>query len=492
MLIGRAEEYSQLMDFYNSGRPELVVVYGRRRVGKTYLVRETFSNQFFFSFTGTTTIKTKAGHLERFAQTLKAYGALPDKKKRIKSWNEAFDILTDFIKSVDGGERKVIFLDEVPWLDTPNSGFMGAFEFFWNNFASARKDVLFIICGSAASWMSRKLFKNRGGLHNRTTGRILLAPLTLNECEAYLDAKGSGYERYDIIELYMVFGGIPFYLDLIDGRYSVPVNVDRALFAEGAPLANEFEELYASLFGTSQLYTDIVAALGTKKKGLVRDEILESLGIEDGGAVTEVLNNLELSGFIRRYYAFPQKKRGSLYQLIDNFSLFWLSFMKEGRPTSPRYWSSQVNTPRINSWRGQAFESVCLNHVDQIEQGLGISGVLTKVSSWQSQRGKKSKNSIEAAEQSAVGYKGAQIDLVIERADRIINICEVKYSQDELEIDAALAENLSNKMSAFKSETRTKKTVFLTMITTYGIKRNKHSGQIRAEVTMDALFLPTR
>ena len=490
MLIGRAQEQSQLMGYYNSGRPELVVVYGRRRVGKTYLVRETFANEFFFSFTGTTAIKTTAGHLERFAQTLKAHNALPAGKKQIKSWNEAFDILTDFIKEAGPERRKVIFLDEVPWLDTRRSGFMGAFEFFWNNFASARKDLLFIICGSAASWMSKKLFKNRGGLHNRVTGRIHLAPLTLCECEAYLDARGSGYERYDIVVLYMILGGIPFYLDLIDGRYSVAVNIDHILFDRNAPLANEFDELYASLFGSLQLYTGTVAALSAKKKGLRREEIVDALGIIDGGELTEVLANLELSGFIRRYYAFPQKTRGSLYQLVDNFSLFWLTFMREGRPTSQHFWSAQVNTPRINSWRGRAFETVCLSHVDQIERGLGITGVLTKVSSWRSAAGSSEGDGMAEEAVKAEEAKGAQIDLVIDRADRVINVCEAKYAQEEFGIDASYAANLANKISKFKAQTKTTKTVFLTMITTYGVKRNKHSSAVRAQVTMDDLFLP--
>jgi AAA+ ATPase superfamily predicted ATPase len=474
MLIGREYEQKQLLDYYRSNKAELVVVYGRRRVGKTYLIKETFDNNFFFDFTGTVGIKSAHGQLERFAKSLANHGTTP--KHRIKDWNSAFDFLTNLIKASDAQERKVIFFDEVPWLDTPRSGFLGAFEYFWNAFASARKDILFIICGSAASWISKNLFKNHGGLHNRVTARVHLKPFTLGECEAYLQAKGSGYQRYDIIEYYMVFGGIPYYLDHIKSEYSIAINVDKAVFADAAPLSDEFEELYRSLFNSSELYISVVKALGTKLKGLTRAEIVEAVGRADGSKVTEALTNLELSGFIRKYSAFPRKKNGALYQLIDNFSLFWLAFMDKGRPTSPHYWSDMRNTPRLNAWRGYAFEIVCLQHIDQIEQGLGVSGVLTWVSSW------KSRSS----------SPGAQIDLLIERGDRVVNLCEIKYAGSEYEIDKEYEANLRNKRAAFESETKTRLTPFMTMISTYGVKHNQYSGIIRSEVTMDALFLPAR
>ena len=476
MLIGRVSEQQRLLSYFSSDKSELLAVYGRRRVGKTYLIRETFNDSFFFFHTGLTQINTTRGQLERFAKSLRSFGAIPSGKKRLSTWNEAFDLLTDFIKSADPATRKVIFFDEMPWLDTPRSGFLGAFEYFWNAFASARKDILIIICGSSASWMSKRLFKDHGGLHNRVTGRIHLKPFTLKECEEYLAARNIDYARYDIIECYMVFGGIPYYLDYLDKKYSLATNIDLIFFAEEAPLKNEFEELFASLFKLSDLYMAAVVALNRKKMGMTRDEIVKAVRYPDGSSVTEMLQSLELSGFIRRYNAFPNKQRGSLYQLTDNFSLFWLSFIKDKRPTNPYYWSELRNTPRLNAWRGYAFEIVCLRHLDQIAQGLGIAGVMTWVSTWRSRESEK----------------GAQIDLVIERDDRVINLCEMKYTQSEFEIDKAYEESLRNKAAVFAAETKTTKTLFLTMITTYGIKRGIHAGIIRSEVTMDSLFLPSR
>jgi len=474
MLIGRERERQLLLNYYQSDKAELVAVYGRRRVGKTYLIRETFNNEFFFYYTGTTLTVGLKGQLERFTSELIKQGALPVDTKPIKSWNQGFDALATFIKNSNSKKRKVIFFDEMPWLDTPRSGFIGAFEYFWNSFASARKDLLFIVCGSAASWISKNLFEERGGLHNRVTGRILLKPFNLFECEEYLQAKDRLLSRYDLIECYMVLGGIPYYLDYLDQNHSLAQNIDQMVFAEDAPLKNEFTELFHSLFSNSELYIAAVTALGQKKKGLLRSELVAAIGYPDGKGITEVLNNLELSGFIRRYNAFPHKTRESLYQLIDSFSLFHLSFLQKKRPTSPRYWSELRSTPTLNTWRGYAFEIVCLKHLDQIEQGLGISGILTWVSSWRSTK----------------ADPGAQIDLVIERDDRVINLCEIKFSQSEFEIDKSYAESLRNKQAAFLSETKTRKTPFVTMITTYGIRQNQYASTVRAALTMDALFKP--
>jgi AAA+ ATPase superfamily predicted ATPase len=477
-IIGRKRERQQLLDYYHSKKSEFVVVYGRRRVGKTFLVRETFNNEFFFYFTGHVGTEdnpvTIRQHLAHFADALTEQGLKVGTPPT--DWDSAFNCLKDAIKAAGSKKRKVVFIDEMPWLDLPKSGFVSALEYFWNSFASARSDLLFIVCGSAAAWISTKLFKNRGGLHNRITGKINLKPFTLVECEDFLNAKGAIYPRYDIVECFMVFGGIPYYLDYINPKYSVAVNVDNIVFAEGSPLEDEFAQLFASLFKHPQRYVDVVTALSTKKRGLTRDEIISLIKRSNGGNISEILKTLEQSGFIRHYYAYPNNIKRSMYQLIDNFSLFWFSFAYKTRSTSPHYWSQIRSTPKLNNWRGYAFEMVCLQHINQIEQELGIFGILTQVSSW------KSKESEE----------GAQIDLIIERDDRVINLCEIKYSQSEFEITKAQAQKLRNRLATFKSETRTNRTLFLTMISTYGIKRGKHSELVHNEVTMEALFLPSR
>ncbi|MDR1082999.1 MAG: AAA family ATPase, partial [Coriobacteriales bacterium] len=336
MLVGRKKEQKQLLDYYHADRSDFVAVYGRRRVGKTFLVREVFADKFFFFYTGTTKIRTTAQNLERFGDALNQYG-MPAGEVPV-SWMKAFDLLRDRIKASRNKGKKVIFIDEMPWLDLPKSGFLAALEYFWNSFASARKDILLIACGSASSWITKKLLRDHGGLHNRVTGRIHLRPLTLNECEVYLAAKGAGLSRYDLIESSMVFGGIPYYLDYFDSRYSLAANIDRIVFNEDAPLRDEFNEMYASLFKNSDDYIRVVRALGDKKKGLTRKEIVETSGLSNGGMLSDILENLELSGFIRSYYAYPQKTNGALYQLIDSFSLFDCAFLYPARPTNRHFW----------------------------------------------------------------------------------------------------------------------------------------------------------
>jgi hypothetical protein len=477
MLIGRKAEMETLRRFYDSAEAEFLVVYGRRRVGKTFLVRQYFKEKFFFYATGLSPEDSDKArlrvNLERFAMSLNQYAI--DQDAAPVTWMEAFDRLIKGITANKSPDKKVIFLDEMPWMDTPKSCFVQALEYFWNSFASARTDILLIACGSASSWISHKLFNSRGGLHNRITGRLLLRPFTLNECEQYFRSRDIVIDRKDIAEAYMIFGGIPYYLKHWDGRFSLPQNVDRIVFKEDAPLKNEFSNLYASLFSNSSQYIEVVRALSGKKKGLSREEILDSTNLADGGTLSEILQNLAMSGFIRYYARFPGKIRNGLYQLIDNFSLFHQTFVEGNPGQNEHFWSDLHETPRLTAWRGYAFEQLCFKHIGQIKRALGIAGIATDIYSW------KSKNSDPRA----------QIDLVISRADRIVNLCEIKFAKYEFEIKKDYAAKLRNKVFAFGNETGATATTHLTFVTTYGIKRNAYSNMVQSEVILDDLFLDT-
>ena len=472
-LTGRKNEIEALTGYESSGKPEFVVVYGRRRVGKTFLVRQYFNDRFFFYATGVAAPDAKSSlgaNLERFGHSLTQYGISPGDTPR--SWMEAFDRLSEGIKKAGSGKRKIIFIDEMPWMDTPRSNFLRGLEYFWNSFASARNDILFIACGSAASWMTKKIFRNRGGLHNRVTGKILLRPFTLSGCEEFYRERSIVIDRKDIAEAYMIFGGIPYYLGYWNGKYGVPGNVDRILFYEDAPLKDEFKSLYSSLFLNSEQYIDVVNTLGRKNSGLTRDELLKALGWKDGGRLSEILENLESSDFLRYYSRFPGKTNGGVYQLTDCFSLFHQTFIRKNHGMNEHYWSDLRETPKITAWRGYAFERVCLRHVPQIKAALGISGIAASIYSW------RSRNS----------SPGAQIDLVIDRADGLINLCEIKFSKYEFEITKAYAETLKNKVRVFQAETGTRGTPHITFVSTYGLKRNQYAPMIQSEVTLDDLF----
>ena len=477
MIIGRKHEVEILKRYHESYEAEFLVVYGRRRVGKTFLVRQHFHDEFFFYATGIApedNDKTRLQvNLERFGKSLNQYGI--DQAAAPTTWMEAFDRLREGVIANGSTNKKVIFLDEMPWMDTPKSCFVKALEYFWNSFASARSDVLLIACGSASSWIARKMFNSKGGLHNRITGRLLLNPFTLKECEEYFRSREIVIDRKDIAEAYMIFGGIPYYIKYWDGRFSLPQNVDRIVFKEDAPLKNEFSNLYASLFDNSSRYIEVVKALCGKPMGLSRDEILESTSITDGGTLSEILQNLAMSGFIRYYARFPGKIRSGLYQLVDNFSLFYQSFVEANTGQNEHYWSDLHETPRLVAWRGHAFEQLCFKHINQIKWALGIAGIATDVFSWRS----KSSN------------PGAQIDLVISRADRIVNLCEMKFAKYEFEIKKDYAEKLRNKVFAFGNETGVNLATHLTFISTYGVKRNAYSNMVQSEVVLDDLFVDT-
>lgn len=371
-------------------------------------------------------------------------------------------------------EKKVIFIDEIPWLDTPRSGFLSALEYFWNSFASARKDVLLIICGSATSWIINKVLKNHGGLHNRVTYRIHLQPFTLYECEQYAKYLGMRASHYDLIEYYMILGGVAFYWSRLDKGLSVAQNIDNMIFSETGFLHNEFNELYDSLFNEPESYLKIIHALGTIRIGMTRDELVKEGGISSNGKLTRMLEDLTECGFIKRIPSFGGKAKDDLIQLVDNFTIFYYKYMKENLNNDEHFWSNSYNSTIRSAWTGLAFERVCFQHIPQIKQAMGIAGVATQCYSW------KTKGDALSS--------GTQIDMVLDRRDNIINICEMKFSKGEYTITKDYAMSLNNKVERFIESTKNKKTILLTMITTNGVVHNEYWNQIQCDITADELF----
>jgi AAA+ ATPase superfamily predicted ATPase len=468
-MIGRKKEREDLQRFVESKQSEFVAVFGRRRVGKTFLVREYFDNRFTFYHTGMANSEMQI-QLSNFNSSLHKYGKMP--YPEVSTWFKSFEQLIHLLENVKQKGKKIVFIDEMPWMDTPRSGFIQALEFFWNSWASAQKDVLLIVCGSATSWMTNKLLKNRGGLHNRITRRIYLEPFTLSECEEYFQTNSIELSRHQIVENYMIFGGIPYYLSLMQKQLSMAQNIDSLCFAPKGKLTNEFGNLYASLFRNHERHVKIVKVLSKKAKGLTREEIIKSTKLPDGGGLTQTLEELELCGFIRRYMAFGKKERHNLFQLSDFFTLFYFNFMKNKSFNDEHYWTNFIENARHRAWSGYAFEQVCLAHLPQIKRKLGISGVLTNTASWHSKE----------------ANRGAQIDLLIDRNDKVINLCEMKFAGEPFVIDKRCDENLRNKRAVFRQETKTNKAVHLTLITTYGVFHNEYWGNIQSEVTMNDLF----
>lgn len=469
-LIARKKEIEVLERLYHSSRSEFVVIYGRRRIGKTFLVNQLFQNRFTFAYVGARNQPPRV-QLQRFARQLQSFSSSPFAPS-LGSWEEAFEELKVLIKMKPAGERKVVFFDEMPWIDTPRSSFVEALEYFWNSWAAQRDDILFIACGSATSWMVNKLVKNQGGLHNRITAQVYLRPFNLGECEEFLYTHGCRWDRYTILQCYMAMGGVPFYLSLLNPHESLAQNLDRLFFQKNAAMKEEFDELFNALFNNADKYIDVVKTLASKRQGMLRAEIVDNVKLS-GGGLTKVLENLERCDFIETYSQYNSSVRNTIYRLSDPYTLFYFKFIHNNNSKDEHYWTSNMNSPSVKAWQGFSFEAVCLSHLPQLKKSLGLMVVGTKAYSWRKLGGESN---------------GAQIDLIIERADRVINICEMKFSEKPYSITKAYADNLRMKMAVFAEATRTRKSLAMTMVTTYGVLPGIHSGIVQNEVTMDALY----
>lgn len=467
--IGRKEELKTLLEISKSGKPEFVAVYGRRRVGKTYLIQQFFENSFAFSASGIID-GSKEEELFAFTSSLIKAGYVGQQPK---SWLEAFELLKSTLEKHLIRGRCVIYIDELPCFDTPKSGFVRALGHFWNTWASLRKNVLLIVCGSATSWMINNVINDHGGLHNRVTRVIYLRQFNLSETEAYLKSQQIKWPRTMIVETYMMLGGIPYYLSLLKRKESLAQNIDRLYFSKNAELSQEYRRLYASLFRSPEPYLKIVEVLSKSKQGMTRSEIAEALNTATSGTLTKQLEDLVYCDIIRRYVTKVNgkvKNNDAYYQLVDLFTLFHLTFSK--KLTTEDYWEQRLNTPTINTWQGLAFEHVCMVHISQIRHALGLDRIAVEYYSWRSR--------------SSTPH--AQVDMIIERADRLINLCEIKYTQGEYTVTGSEDLKQRNRIAAFTRETKTKCGVIPTWITPFGLASNEYSTQVTYQVTMDDLF----
>lgn len=478
-MVGRKKELLELNRLYHSKKAELVAIYGRRRVGKTYLVDEALKDRITFRHAGLSPAEhEKKGllrkQLEGFYYSLLRAGMTG--AKRPGSWMEAFFMLETFLDQQDERNRQVVFFDEFPWMDTQRAGFMTAFENFWNGWACYHNNLMVIVCGSASSWILDKLINNHGGLYNRVTYEIKLSPFTLNECELFLEEKGILLSRYDIVQSYMAVGGIPYYLGYFEPGYSLAQNLDHVYFVRGAKLHREFDRLFDSVFEKPELMKSIVRKLFTRNMGFSRGELISALGMTEGETMSKCLNALVSSEFVVRYTPFGQKEKSHYYKLVDPFCLFYLYFVEGSGSAEEDYWTQRIETQEVKTWRGLAFENVCFNHIRQIKSALGISGVSTTHSAWT----KKPDDT-----------EGLQIDLLIARKDNIVNMCEIKYSNDVFHVNSSYHRTLLRRSAILSEHVAPIVAIHNTLITTYGLKLGKNSGVFTNVVTMNDLFQPT-
>ncbi len=478
-IVGRKDEQEKLGRALASGESEFVALYGRRRVGKTFLVREFFGGAIRFELTGMHKVSMR-DQLANFATALARAKGLEEKLEPPGTWREAFGQLARHIESLGSpakGRKHVVFLDELPWLDTPRARFCPALDHFWNGWASKRRDVLLVVCGSAASWMVRNLVEAKGGFHNRVTRKIRLLPFTLSETRTFLRSRGVDLTDYQVIELYMALGGVPHYLKFAEPGLSAAQIIDRTCFHSQGDLRTEYDKLYASLVDKPEEHLAIVRALARKSAGLTRTTLLAAAGLPSGGTASHRLDELAESGFIRMSVPFGKREKEALIRLADEFSLFhsaWIAPLGR-KQTGEGYWLKQRGTPKWRAWSGYAFEGICLKHASRIKAALGIAGVQTTEAPWR--------------HAGSANDPGTQIDLLIDRADDTISLCEMKFSEGLFTIDKKYAGELRQKRDTFRRVTRTRKNIFLTMVTAFGIADNAHAKELVAKsVLADELF----
>ena len=478
-IIGREKEIRELHDLYNSGNAEFVAIYGRRRVGKTFLVDEALKGKITFRHAGLSPVDEQnrknnlKAQLTHFFFSLQMQGMKGGKCPL--SWMEAFYMLEQLLeKKSKDNKRQVVFIDELPWLDTPRSGFMTAFEGFWNTWGCHRDNLMLVVCGSASSWMLDNLINNHGGLYGRTTYEIKLHPFTLTECEEYFRGKGIRLSHYDIVQSYMIVGGIPYYLGYMKKGLSLAQNIDQLFFADGAKLHDEYDRLFASVFSNPEQMKRIVQLLAGRRLGFTRKDILSKTGLDDCGSSTRMLKALEMSDFVRPYVPFGKSLREVYYKLIDPFCLFYLKFVHTRKEMDPEFWMHNVTSASINSWRGFAFEEICFNHVDKIKKALNILGVSSKQSGW-----------------AVIGdddAEGGQIDLLIERKDNVVNMCEMKFYSEFITISKAYHAKLVHRQNLLMKNLSRKTVVQPVLVTTEGLAYNEYSGIFQNVVIIDDLF----
>lgn len=476
-IIGRKQEIAELNRAYKSGRAEFVAVYGRRRVGKTFLINEVLRDHMTFRHTGLSPYDRKRkvtlqDQLQNFHFSLIRHGMEGGESPR--SWMEAFFRLEQFLEQQDNGTRQVIFIDELPWMDTHRSGFLTALESFWNGWACSRHNLCLVVCGSATSWMLDNLINNKGGLYGRLTREMHLHPFNLHECEEFFQSRGIKMSRYNIAQAYMILGGIPYYLDYFNASMSLAQNIDVLFFSRRAKLGEEFNRLFHSVFDHADACMNIVRLLGKRHSGFTRNYIARQTGINANGDFTKILKALTGSGIVTTYMPFGSSQRGVLhYKLADCFCWFWLHFKEHRHIEETDYWMHHLRESEIAAWRGIAFEEVCMQHIGQIKHALQIGGVSSRESAF--------------ILHGNDGQEGMQIDLIIDRADDVVNVCEMKFCKSEFIVTKSYAEKIARRIEALE-QALPSKTFHPTIVSAAPVRQNEYADIFFSQLTIDDLF----
>ncbi len=477
--ISREQEYTLLNKLCHSKHAELIAVYGRRRVGKTFLIRNLL-NEFEISLEATGmkngTLKQQLTHFTS-ALSKTFFNNLPI--QTLNSWEDAFALLSEKVNELPKNKKIVIFLDELPWLATKRSKLLEYLDYYWNTQWSKNNNFKLICCGSAASWMLNNLINAKGGLYNRVTRSLLLEPFTLTQTKEFLNSRHLKLKNKEVLDCYMVAGGVPFYLEQFQKGLSVTQNIEKMCFQKDGLLFDEFPRIFKALFDQADVNFNIVKAASAQQYGISREDLLRKIKMKSGGTFNKRIEELIASGFIAKFIPYGMKKKSMYYRVVDEYTLFYLRWIEPAKQQTyiiKNYWTQRVDKPEWRSWSGYAFESICYKHIDQIGKKLGLRNIPYFAGNWRRQA-------------SNPKEEGAQIDLLFDRDDGVITLCEIKYSKNDFTLDKATALNLTKKIRVFEKHTKTKKHIQLALVTTHKLKHNIWSEElIDNVVTLDDII----
>jgi uncharacterized protein len=484
-LIGRKAEQETLDNAYASKRPEFIALYGRRRVGKTFLIRQCFDTRdeaVFFNSTGTKdgALKEQIAHFSQSIGNAFFGGVTP---KPASNWDRTFALLTQAMTSVPKSKKIVLFFDELPWMATKNSHLLQTLDYYWNQYWSNDGRIKLIVCGSSASWIIDKIINNKGGLHNRITRTIQLNPFDLPETAQFLAKQGLRFNPAQVLQLYMAMGGIPYYLAAIAKGSSAAQAIEKLAFRRSGLLLGEFDKLFSSLFADAAPYIELLRLIAATRHGIaIKDIVARSRRFSKGGRIADKLEDLKRAGFVLAFKPYQRAKKGIYYRVIDEYTLFYLDWIEPVKDTlqeqslAAGYWQGLQQSAGWHAWAGYAFEAVCFKHLPAIRRKLEIPPTAI-THSWRYVPAKSSKED------------GAQVDLLFDRRDEVITLCEIKYSNKPFVIDKAYARTLETKARIFAAKTKTKKQIMTTMIAAHGVAENLYSDNLLVgTVTLDDLF----
>ncbi|NGX62119.1 MAG: hypothetical protein K940chlam9_01613 [Chlamydiae bacterium] len=480
-IIGRTDEQNLLNEAFISKRAEMIAIYGRRRVGKTYLIKNYFENMpCSLAYVSGMKDGRLSEQLENFTSSIERDIAGVSLKRPL-SWMEAFELFSQVKDKIDKKKKVILFLDELPWLATKRSRLIQALDYYWNRFWSHDSRFKLVICGSAVSWMIRNIIMNKGGLYNRVTRQICLEPFTLKETKDFLRFIGVNLNNRQIVELYMVAGGVPYYLNHVQKGLSAAQNIAKMAFSKQGILYQDFNHLFASLFEDAEKYHEIIRSIAEYRYGIEQEELIKKCSqLSHGGSATRQLQDLEEAGFIVSFIPCDRKKKGIYFRVIDEYVSFYLKWIDPHKRSvakldkSKSIWLSHRETASWKSWSGYSFETICLKHIAQIREALNIEpSALT--TSWR--------------HDGRLGDEGAQIDLLFDRQDDAVTICEIKYTDKPFQIDKSYYQQIMKKIEVYKKTVKTHKEIFLAFVTSSGLKKSLYSEEyISSVLTLEDLF----